>query len=172
MDFKYWYNNKLETLKWSMVIPNSELPKKRFGHSACLFGDNIYIYGGSMSIDSLDEVENILVYSLSTNRFYDQWMINSKQVEFRRNHICHCIGFDMLIYGGVNLQGQVLNDIAILNLLTLKWEIAEINENIPFLREAASALVTRTDRMIKGSPKFGVYQTPEDLKESDVREII
>lgn len=44
-----------------------------------------------------------------------------KEIEWRRNHIAHAIGSVMLVHGGLNDSGKVLNETLFLDFISLKW---------------------------------------------------
>lgn len=38
----------VETSNWSEPLVYGSIPSARFGHSACVIGDGMYVYGGSV----------------------------------------------------------------------------------------------------------------------------
>ena len=41
------YNSKIVTNTWTPIPPLKEVPVKRYGHSACVFKNKMYIIGGT-----------------------------------------------------------------------------------------------------------------------------
>ena len=46
MSIQHVYSSSLDTLKWSRPNTSGNTPGGRDGHSACLIGDSMYIFGG------------------------------------------------------------------------------------------------------------------------------
>jgi hypothetical protein len=68
-------------------------------------------------------------------------------MNYRRNHIAHVIGHYMLVFGGVDLDDNLLGDLWSLDLITMDWHTVEERGNKPGkLAYMASAMVITTER--------------------------
>ena len=66
----------------------------------------------------------------------------------------------MVIYGGIDDDGNVLNDICLLDLVNLKWQKYEIkNKQVPFLAHHCSCFAI--DSELKNLAGFNIFKTPE-----------
>ena len=97
------------------TIKNENMFNSRYGHSAVLYNDCIYIYGGNINLRRLrNTLEDILVYNISLNTLKSAQFKNEKNVfsqkyiyiPLRRNHIAHVIGWNMIVYGGIDVTKE------------------------------------------------------------------
>ena len=66
----------------------------------------------------------------------------------------------MVIHGGIDDDGNILNDICFLDLVNLKWQKYEIkNTDIPFLAFHSSSFVIKSE--LKKLAGFSIFRTPE-----------
>ena len=81
--------------------------------------------------------------------------------ENRKSHIAVFIGNQMLIHGGINDEGKVLDDTYLFNMHTLTWNKCIINkiDHHPKLWGHACCLVI--PGQILYNPKFTIYSYPE-----------
>ena len=102
----------------------------RYGHTCVAFNDCLYIYGGYFNLKKIKyPLEDILIYNMNSNTMKIGVFKNDKSKNYinsaykctnvpqRRNHIAHVIGWNMIIYGGIDISKEYFNN------------YVEINEN-------------------------------------------
>ena len=160
---------------WSLNIPKLEWEKvnynnpseNRYGHTALALNNKLYIYGGKTKYANSSVLNGLDIFSFNNNSFSNNNIIEGEHPENRRNHIALLVGMQMLIHGGINEDGKVLNDTYILSLNQLKWHKVIIERNYynntntaPKLYGHACSLVIPLIYLI--NPKFSIYSFPEN----------
>ena len=88
-------------------------------------------------------------------------------VEGRRNHIAVIVGRYMIIHGGMNTEGEYLNDIKILNMTTMKWSSCHADgENEFGVAQHTAVAIYHPDRRRKSLNKLGDLTQPPKLPHS------
>ena len=60
----------LENYSWKLInIPEDESPNARYGHSACLYKNEIFIYGGCLSNQLEKPKEEIVIYNIGEKNY-------------------------------------------------------------------------------------------------------
>ena len=147
------------------IINESESPLPRYAHSMSIFNDNIYIFGGSISLKHLlihNRENNISVFDMKSKKYYYPLCNNSRNVPWRKNHIGIGVGNTLFIYGGINDEGEILNDFWVFEYLKLKWNPLEYRSliKIPYLAYHSACLVLK-NRAILYHNDFNIYKIPE-----------
>ena len=111
--FKYHF---LEN-KWERVNPEcKELPSPRIGHSAVIYEDNMYVFGGK---DTEERFDDMWKFDLKTNVWS---IVDSNDCPVPRSgHTAQIWGQYMIIYGGFFAICQELNDMHVFDLKNEKW---------------------------------------------------
>lgn len=76
----------IETLKWSKPLVSGSAPLPRIGHSACIIGHCIYIYGGYNQHPN-DCIEDLHKLDLNTMK----WSVVKTEVCYK--HVLLCTPF-------------------------------------------------------------------------------
>ena len=105
---------------WKKKIFEKEINyNPRYGHTTVLFNDCLYIYGGKLNLKQLKyPLEDILVYNISLNTMKIGSFKNEKNtlsrkyiyIPFRRNHIAHVIGWNMIVHGGIDISKENISN--------------------------------------------------------------
>ena len=94
------------------IIKNENLINPRSSHTTVLYNESLYIYGGNLNVKKVKyPLEDILIYNIKTNTLKTAQFKNEKNIfnqkyiyiPLRRNHIAHVIGWNMIVYGGVDV---------------------------------------------------------------------
>lgn len=107
----------LDTASWHWnTVPSSVgAPAKRSSHTATLLHDShIVVIGGRGAGDTTQALGDVAVFDLSGS----QWLIGVRvegQLPPRYGHSAVAVGNDIVVFGGVGDQGQLLNDVWLLN---------------------------------------------------------
>ena len=142
-------------------IETSFTPEPRRGHTGILYKNKYYIFGGKyLSSNILAKLD---IFDLSTN----SWSTNNYNYflfKLRRNHIACLIGSQMLIHGGVDESGEILDDSYLLNLTNnLIWSKTSIMPILipPKLAYHSCCLVITSDIIFNN--KFSIYKIPNSF---------
>ena len=154
----WYFNIDNKRYAWERkIIKNENAFNSRSSHTTVLYNDCLYIYGGNINLKQLKyPLEDILIYNIKLNTLKSAQFKNEKNkynykyiyIPLRRNHISHVIGWNMIVYGGIdvskefnsmhnlfspsknneyneqkkeNIKNYVLGDFMALDLNSLKW---------------------------------------------------
>lgn len=143
-----------------MLSPKEE-PLPRYGHSAVLYKKEIYIYGG-VTDNTFIGREDIVVYDIEKKKFkLEEKTSNKLHFKWRRNHTADIIGHHMVIYGGIDDEDRVLDDLWALDLnFTLKWIMADTKGmRLKPLAHHCTALVLPYEK--RNNPQMSLFKFPD-----------
>ena len=153
-------------LKWIKFknIPDDEAPLPRYGHSMTYYKDNLYIFGGYTNNLFRSREDNISVFDLKHEKFVYPYISNNKIVPWRRNHIGVGVGYTMLIHGGIDDEGEYLNDIWIFDCTKNKWNSLNFRSfiKIPNIAYHSACLVVKSQIVLYHND-FNIYKYPEGI---------
>lgn len=159
------------TFSWKSLKVYGEFPLPRMGHSAVLYKNNIYIFGGNIEQDAKMPKEDLTVFHVDQNRVSIEKCYNKKDVKWRRNHIAGQVGYCMLIHGGIDDNGEFLSDSYILDIESLRWNELLAKEDhfkpFPVAYHSACVVLTSEKRTLNN---FSIYKFP-DLSKSPMNNI-
>ena len=170
----------LVSMIWKRSKKNTN-PLIRFGHISVFdrLNNKIFVYGGRSKYDKLSN----LIIGDNSNAFYgmeyydikaNKWFRPSIGDEIgypplRRNHIGEVLGNQLIIQGGIDEYGDILNDVFYINLNNVdsnkeRWTELIISSKIsgPYVYGHSSSLVIEKE-VIKNS-KSNVYYYSEEEK--------
>ena len=160
----------IQKLEWEKINPKIQI-ENRYGHTALAINNKLYIYGGKTKYSNSSVINGLEIFCFNSNSYSNQG-IGGESPENRRNHIAVFIGSQMLIHGGINESGKVLNDTHLLSINQLKWHKCSINKYCqwPKLFGHACSLVIPIANLY--NPKFNIYsfQENENLKKKSIKE--
>ena len=146
--------------KWKKITDISgDIPLPRSGHTACLYRNDVVIYGGVIEDEKAYHYkEDILIYNIFERKFTSDICTNKLNVIWRKNHIAEIIGQFMFIYGGIDEEGRVLNDPWALDLYRMKWIQTKFTNGayLPKIYYHSSAQVFPPQK--KYHPKFSLFK--------------
>ena len=112
----WFFNIENKRYTWERkIIKNENVFNSRSAHTAVLYNDCLYIYGGNINLKRLkNQLEDILIYNIRTNTLKSAVFKNDKNkisqkylyIPLRRNHIAHVIGWNMIVYGGIDVTKE------------------------------------------------------------------
>ncbi|KAK7866761.1 hypothetical protein R5R35_008749 [Gryllus longicercus] len=130
-----------ENLSWSKVLPTSKdeqsssYPRHRFGHSAVVYEDKIYIWGGMFNEHFFDE---LLCFDPVTS----SWSIpkvSGTVPQTRNSHFAFVIEHSMYLIGGYDRRTKKYSpDVFALDLRTMQWKYIAAHSG-PYMWEGISA---------------------------------
>lgn len=120
---QYWddcYQLDLLTMHWSEVEASGDFPEERSGHSATVYNNAMYIYGGFAGGTYF---KDIIALDLETN-VWTRKTCSGDAPERMYGHSAFIHGNKMVVFGGYRGGLSVyLNDIRYLNLDTFEWSL-------------------------------------------------
>ena len=124
-------------------------PLPRYGHTAVLYKKEIYIYGG-VTDNTFIGREDLVVYDIEKKKFkLEEKTFNKLNFKWRRNHNAEMVGNHMVVYGGIDDDGKVLDDLWALDLnLTLRWNIIDTKGRQKALAHHCTALIISSEKKI------------------------
>lgn len=149
--------------KWNEIKKNQvkgDRPIQRTGHSGKLYGnERIIFYGGLIEDErGFTYKDDLLVYFIHEKIFQIVTCSNKENVIWRRNHIAEIIGNSMLIYGGQDINNDIISDPWYLDLIEYKWRplLFSSNSIVPKLYYHCSCQVFSSD--IKSNSRFSLFK--------------
>jgi N-acetylneuraminic acid mutarotase len=116
------------TKRWEKFQLLSErldmIPQARMGHTAVTYKHYLVVYGGSGTFDNALKTRYCFprVFMLNTNeRIWETAMTKGEHPVPRRFHGASVIGHTMVIFGGQDSNGNLLNDVSCFDLETYFW---------------------------------------------------
>ena len=150
----------LENLEWNK-IPQKEKEPNRFGHTGIVFQNKIDFFGGRTKSEIDISYQGLDIFSINEGLYFTPNMGRINCPQLRRNHIAELINEQILIYGGITENNEILNDCYLLNLNQIKWYKVNINKMTPGpkLYGHSSSLVVPKKQLL--SRKFSIYTYPD-----------
>ena len=185
---------------WKKIKNNNNPPSSRFGHSAIFYNNKIIIFGGkkigsqnfgNLEIFNLNNLrwkkinyENISFVNNNNNNNNKNNNNNNKNniddmnnitkiINYRKNHIAIKVGKSVLIYGGLDEKGNILNDSYIFDLISQNWmktQFKNKNISLPKIAYHKSCLVLYNK--IQMNNKFDIYNLNYDLSKIKTKNVI
>ena len=149
----------LTTLEWKKVKTDNPI-ENRYGHTALSMNNKLYIFGGKTKYLNTSYMNNLDIFSF-TERKIINCQINGEKPENRKSHMAIFVGTQMLIHGGINADGKILNDSYLFNMHTLTWNKCIINKICEHPKLWGHACCLVIPGQILYNPKFSIYSFPE-----------
>ncbi|KAM5561012.1 hypothetical protein ABKV19_021900 [Rosa sericea] len=118
-------------------------PSERWGHSACYFQGNMYVFGGCSGGMHYSDV---LVLNYETMA-WNTLVTTGQGPGPRDSHSTVVLGNNMIVFGGTS-GSKKCNDLHILNLMTKEWTRPECGGTPPSPRESHSATLVDDEELV------------------------
>ena len=164
-----WIFN-LDKNKWvQMPISEKDDPTARKGHSSIIINDMMFIYGGEIPKER--PYEDLIIYNITTNRFYYPKIPIKKKINQRIGHICVGTNQTFLIQGGMDARTHSIENTAFFyNILGNFWQKLDcIGQPLPYRIYHCGVMVNYYAKSSSGP--YGFYFPPDDFQEGSVRKI-
>ena len=150
----------MEKLEWNKVQQN-EYTNNRYGHTANIYQNKIYFFGGRAKIDKGIYYPGLEIFSLNDGIYYKPLLGKLNSPIPRRNHISILIDEQIFIHGGITENLEILNDCQLLNLNPLKWMKVNIVNRSSSPRLYGHAACVVVPKQFAVSRKFNIYNYPD-----------
>lgn len=116
---------------WETILPIGDVPSPRSHHSACVFNEEIYLFGGYSSPFRFNDI-----YSLNMNNgIWKKIQVNGKRTRRLSEHSANIINYSMIVYGGFNGK-KVFNDLLEFDLISKRWKKKKIEDEKRYLHSS------------------------------------
>jgi N-acetylneuraminic acid mutarotase len=127
-------------------------PQKRYGHSATLIKDKMYVFGGLAgqkggNIQTLFECQLKITNNEKLDNFYQWEKIKAEAPRARDSHTCVHIGNSLIFFAGSG-GDKSFNDLYRYDLQTHRWVKLEASGTLPECREGHIAKAIGRDKMM------------------------
>ena len=156
--FTIW-NLNISLLEWKKITPVN-LIENRYGHTALLMNNKLFIFGGRTKYLNTSYMNGLDIFSFQEKKIIYSPIYGEKP-ENRKSHIAIFVGTQMLIHGGINEFGRVLDDTILLNMHTLTWSKCSINKLCQHPKLWGHSCCLVIPGQILYNPKFNIYSFPE-----------
>ena len=149
----------ISLLEWKKITP-ANLIENRYGHTALYMNNKLFIFGGKTKYLNTSYMNGLDIFSFQEKKII-YCPIYGEKPENRKSHIAIFVGTQMLIHGGINEEGKVLDDTVLLNMHTLTWSNCSINKICQHPKLWGHACCLVIPGQILYNPKFNIYSFPE-----------
>jgi len=109
------------TKEWLEMKPNGDIPHGRYGHTCVLSNNKLYMFGGgkkyNVQIKARECLSDVKSYDILTDTWNNiKTYTNGDLIANRRCHSAIIFNKQMLVYGGINEFGKILDDCWVLSL--------------------------------------------------------
>lgn len=126
-----------QALSWQAPLCGGQAPSPRFGHSACIAGDSLVIFGGQGSSDFSQPLNDVHVLDLQS-KLWSSPACSGQAPSPRFSHKMICgPGGQLLVFGGATTPaGAQVQPGALycLKLDTLTWSVVQVQGTAPLER--------------------------------------
>ena len=154
---------------WDIIKEEGGKNESRYGHSAAMKNRNLFIFGGKL-LNQKVVLGDLEIFNLDTKKWYYPNLRTSLSFPLRKNHIGCFIGNQMFIYGGIDENGEYLNDCHLLNYKPLEWLSPIIDKKVimPYLAYHSCCLVVPQE--MRENSTYSIYNIPLLSKVSHIKE--
>ena len=148
--------------KIKSVNNKNDEPVPRYGHSSIIIGNNLVIFGGETPKNYFKVSEDLIVFNIDNKKFsYPR--IKKGKISQRKGHICIATTSSMLIYGGINLDtNKIENSAYILNFNKMMYTPLDyIGDKLPYLTYHNAIIAHNFIHYTSNS--FSFYKLPSGL---------
>ena len=150
----------LTNLQWIPIKPTTFSMDARSGHTAIIYKTKLIIFGGRYLHNTM--FCDLDYYNIDNNTWTMGQVNTNYFLKLRRNHISCLIGNQMFIHGGIDDQGEYLDDSYLLSLNgNFRWTKATIMAYGPPPKLGYHSCCLVAPKEILKNPKFSVYKFPD-----------
>ena len=135
---------------WEHLKAKEPSPQARAGHSATIYQDKMYIFGGKD--EDNEKLKDFWSFDFETST-WEQLQCDEQSIAARSGHSCEVYGDYMIVFAGIHEITKELDDMAVYGFQKQKW-IHLFKEPVPQKNTAAeSSAVTKLSKKEAASPQ-------------------
>ena len=138
---------KNKKYKWKEIQAEGAMPLNRFGHSAVVYQNSMFIFGGWNGHDTMND---IFQYSFLSNYWYEIHRPGGTPPQPRYRHSTVICGSNLYIFGGVDTNQQRFNDVHQFDIEQRRFSKVETSGEMPQPRTFHRAIIYRNVMYIIG----------------------
>ena len=134
----------VNTLEWTELRPEGDVPEPRGGHAACCVGTDLYVFGGANDVEQFGDLYR---YDFVANTWTRLKQRGTKP-SGRSGHAACALGDgQVLAFGGHNGH-RALSDIYVLDLATWAWRERKVPTGHPLARSGHTVTLAGEARFL------------------------
>eukprot|EP00644_Phytophthora_capsici_P006191 jgi/Phyca11/117000/e_gw1.32.190.1 len=142
-----FYEFNFARKEWSTVSGNGLAPSQRKSHSAVVYKDSFYVFGG---YDGDRRLNDFFSYNFLTQTWTNVFVNAGQQPTPRYGHAALVYGTRSSSEYGRLDSGRHVNDMHSFNLETNSWSLIRTSGEVPYPREGASMIVYKQSCLLFG----------------------
>ena len=164
-----WLFN-IDKKNWTQIhFSQKDDPTPRKGHTSVIIKDMLFIYGGEIPKER--PYEDLIVYNITSNKFYYPKIPIKRKINQRIGHICVETNQTFLIQGGMDARNHSIENTAFFyNILGNYWQRLECRGHpLPYRIYHCAVMVNYYAKA--STAPYSFYFPPDDFQEGQVRKI-
>jgi N-acetylneuraminic acid mutarotase len=143
----YKFKMRQKKYKWKRIQAEGTVPLNRFGHSAVVCNNCMFVIGGWNGHDTMDDVYQ---YSFLSNLWFEVRRIKGVRPKPRYRHSAVEYKKSIIIFGGVDTNQQRFNDLYSFNIEQRSWQAHSVTGHIPQSRTFHKSILIKNVMYIVG----------------------
>ncbi|KAI3627994.1 hypothetical protein CBS14141_001995 [Malassezia furfur] len=148
--WRFDLNSLKGTPTWQLVRPTGPAPARRTGHSAVVYRDRLYIFGGT---DGNYHYNDTWCFDLATQTWTELKCVGYIPAP-REGHAACMVDDIMYIFGGRGVDGNDLGDLASFKISSHRWFMFAHMGPAPFGRSGHTMVTTQNRILVVGGESF------------------
>ncbi|WFD18012.1 hypothetical protein MCAP1_000224 [Malassezia caprae] len=167
--WRFDLNGLKETPTWQLVRPSTGGPPRRTGHSAVVYKDRLYIFGGT---DGNYHYNDTWCFDWATQSWSELKCVGYIPAP-REGHAACMVDDIMYIFGGRGVDGNDLGDLASFKISSHRWFMFARMGPAPFGRSGHTMVSVQNRVLVVGGEAFAgdVHDEPNALHVLDTAKI-
>ncbi|WFC93651.1 hypothetical protein MBRA1_000273 [Malassezia brasiliensis] len=148
--WRFDLNSLKSTPTWQLVRPTGPAPARRTGHSAVVYRDRLYIFGGT---DGNYHYNDTWCFDLATQTWTELKCVGYIPAP-REGHAACMVDDIMYIFGGRGVDGNDLGDLASFKISSHRWFMFAHMGPAPFGRSGHTMVTSQNRILVVGGESF------------------
>ena len=148
--WRFDLNSLKSTPTWQLIRPNSPGPARRTGHSAVVYRDRLYVFGGT---DGNYHYNDTWCFDFASQSWTELKCVGYIPAP-REGHSACMVDDIMYIFGGRGVDGNDLGDLASFKISSHRWFMFAHMGPAPFGRSGHTMVTTQNRILVVGGESF------------------
>lgn len=150
-DYNDVFTMNLSTLFWKKQEMKGNLPESRYGHTTNIYKRKLYLFGGIHRTGEKTKCFNdihVINFIKNENLQWEKLEVKGERPIGRYGHSATIINENLIIYGGRDVDGQLLDDVGVFDLKENNWVKIMIEGASPGARWLHASLNFNNSEMV------------------------